>query len=114
MRTQRAVLKPQSGFSRPLSGSTETDGKSAELVPVAVVVLVRVVALACALAVEETDSTRAEDSTCVCVAAPLPGCQAAVALERPRIRDSLLPSPETRRQVAIRRSTKVLGEPLPD
>jgi hypothetical protein len=64
MRTQPAVLKPQSGFSRLLSGSTETDGKSAELVP--------------------------------------------------RIRDSLLLSPETRRQVAKSAPTKVLGEPLSD
>jgi hypothetical protein len=63
IRIQLAVLKPQSDLSRPLSGSTETDGKSVELVPVPVVVLMLVVALACALAVEERASKRAEDST---------------------------------------------------
>jgi hypothetical protein len=88
IRIQLAVLKPQSGLSRPLSGSTETDGKSVELVPVPVVVLMLVVALACALAVEERASKRAEDSTRVCVERLLPAPERAVALERPRIRNS--------------------------
>jgi hypothetical protein len=83
IRIQLAVLKPQSGLSRPLSGSTETDGKSVELVPVPVVVLMLVVALACALAVEERASKRAEDSTRVCVERLLPAPERAVALERP-------------------------------
>jgi hypothetical protein len=77
IRIQPAVLKPQSGLSSPLSGSTEKDGKSVELVPVPVVVLVLVVALACALAVE----------TRVCVERLLPAPERAVALERPRIRN---------------------------